>query len=247
MNKALFILAGANGSGKTSLYKKIKNVLGDMPFVNADEMLKEVTGENDPANAKFGQDLANEKIEKCFAKEESFCFETVFSHESKIDLIKRAKLLGYTVSIYFTHLSDPIQNIVRVKRRLELGGHDVPEDKILARIPRTIANVKTSLQFVDEFYLFENDYSAGHRLVAHKRPLSIIVINLDAPTWAKDMVRIGSETKVAPVKTQASSSRKDSSSKKTRHKTCVRCKRFLRGKTRPYYGICSICEPKLNR
>ena len=201
--KALFILAGANGSGKTSLYRKIKGVLGDMPFVNADEMLKELTGANNPTDAKFGQELANNKIETCFSKEESFCFETVFSHESKIELIKRAKLLGYTVSIYFTHLNDPAQNIIRVKRRFELGGHDVPEEKILSRIPRTLENVKSALHLVDEFYLFENDYSSGHYLVAHKKPLSTIVINVNAPAWAKDMVRIGNATKTASTKFQS--------------------------------------------
>jgi predicted ABC-type ATPase len=245
MKKALFIFAGANGSGKTTLYKQNKEVFGDLLFVNADEMLKEVTGSSDPTNAKFGQDLANQAIENCFAKEESFCFETVFSHISKIDLIKRAKLLGYTVSLYFTHLSDPVQNLARVKRRLELGGHDVPEDKILSRIPRTLENVKAALSFVDDFYVFDNDYINGHQLVAYKKPLSPIKINLDAPSWARALVKIGSEKNEIKNKGGTVTQIRQSLTPKKRYKTCVRCGRFLRGKTRPHYGVCSICEPKI--
>jgi len=251
MNKALFIFAGANGSGKTTLYKRYKHIFGDLPFVNADEMLKKVTGENDPTNAKFGQELANIKIEECFANEASFCFETVFSHESKVELVKRAKLLGYTVSIYFCHLSDPSQNIARVKHRTEQGGHDVPEDKIVSRIPRTLNFVRYALQFADDFYLFDNSFLNGHQLVAHKKPLSLAVISPDAPDWAKVMIK-GAASKtssqlslVTESTVNQGSSQKESKSK--RYKKCVRCGRFLRGKIRPSFGVCSICEPKIHR
>ena len=245
MKKALIIFAGGNGSGKTTLYGRIKHVFGEIPFVNADEMLKEVTGTQDPANAKFGQELATRKIEECFGDGESFCFETVFSHESKIALIKRAKLLGYTVSLYFTHLTNPNDNVIRVKRRKDLGGHDVPAEKILTRIPRTLANVKASLHLVDEFYLFANDYTSGHYLVAYKRPLSGIIVNADAPPWAKEMVRFGASLRVDTAKESKAPAMRIAG--KTRHQRCIRCKRFLRGKIRRFHGVCSICEPKIRR
>lgn len=246
MHKALFIFAGANGSGKTTLFKSYRHVFGDLPFVNADEMLKDTIGSNDPTNSKFGQELANRKIEECFANEESFVFETVFSHESKIDLIKRAKHLGYTVSIYFCHLSDPSQNVLRVQHRVQNGGHDVPEGKIISRIPRTLENVKQAIQFVDDFYLYDNSYTKGHQLVAYKKPLSLVTSFPDTPGWAINLIKgaapyLGQEERksdaepFSPDKPNAS------------YRKCLRCGRPLRGKIRPSHGVCSICEPKLNR
>jgi predicted ABC-type ATPase len=238
MEKALFIFAGANGSGKTSLYKKHESIFLGMPFVNADEMLRAVTGSNDPSNAKFGQRLASDKIEECFSKGSSFVFETVFSHKSKIDLVKRAKSLGYTVSIYFCHLSDPANNVARVQQRVEQGGHDVPEDKITSRIPRTFENIKTALQFVDDFYLFDNSYTRGHQLVAQKKPQAEIIVEPDAPDWARELIKTGHDI------TELTSEE----SPVTLHlvyEQCIRCGRPLRGKLRQSYGVCSICQPKL--
>lgn len=237
MEKAIFIFAGGNGSGKTSLYRRYRNIFKNLPYINADEMLKEVLGNNDPSNAKFGQDLANKKIEECLEKGESFVFETVFSHESKIELIKRAKLLGYTVSFYFCHLSSPQLNILRVKKRVEEGGHSVPEDRIVTRIPRTLKNVHVALRFADDFYLFDNSYSNGFQLVVYKRPRSSIVIDSAAPDWAIKMSRIESAKSLRKRRI-----RKNSLSRRKLYKNCIRCRRPLRGGVRRNFGVCSRCE-----
>lgn len=63
---------------------------------------------------------------------ERFSFETVMSHPSKLDFIKTAKANGYKVYLYFVSLADPIMNVERVNARVQLGGHDVPEDKIFS-------------------------------------------------------------------------------------------------------------------
>lgn len=249
--KSLFIFAGANGSGKTTLYNRHKERFSEMGYINADEILKSLTGINDPADAKFGQNLANQKIENYFAEEKSFVFETVFSHESKIELIKRAKLLGYSVSIYFCHTSDSSLNVSRVKRRVGLGGHDVPEDKILNRIPRTLKNIKSAISLVDEFYLFDNSSVDGHILVAHKSPLSNPVININAPSWAKELVQASGQTIKQSLKKMNYKNSlfvtANNIKTRTKHKKCHRCGRYLRGKIRPYYGVCSVCEPKIER
>lgn len=249
--KALYIFVGANGAGKTSLYTSYKEHFDSLPFVNADELLKEVTGNNDPSNAKFGQDLAKAKMEECFDEGKSFVFETVFSHESKIDLVIRAKELGYMVAIYFCHVGDSALNVARVKKRTELGGHDVPEDKILKRIPRTLENVRRAFSLVDSFFVFDNSSAVGHRLVAYKEIASSIIINSNAPAWAKNLTRIDkspaskSKQAVSPLMPNRGLGQ-TRSKERILYKACVRCGRFLRGKVRPHHGVCSICEPKLN-
>ena len=64
----------------------------------------------------------------------SFCFETVFSHESKIDFLARAKANGYKIILVYIHLFDANLNEARVKQRTSEGGHSVPIEKIHSRI-----------------------------------------------------------------------------------------------------------------
>jgi predicted ABC-type ATPase len=94
--------------------------------------------------------------ENMIAQGESFCFETVFSHESKIDFIAVAKAQGYTIILVYVHLADQSLNEARVYQRTLEGGHDVPAEKIHSRIPRTMKNIKTALPLVDEAWILDN-------------------------------------------------------------------------------------------
>jgi len=243
--KNLFIFAGANGSGKTTLYKRYEEIFRGIPYVNADELLKSLSGKNDPQDAQLGQFLANEKINQCLLSGESLCFETVFSHESKIALIERAKILGYRVTLYFTHLGSADENVTRVEERVKLGGHHVPENKIRSRIPRTLENVKKALKLVDDFYLFDNQYVSGHQLVAYKRPEALPVFLGTAPNWVKDLLNGSKRTSVINKADLVNVYAAAGYRHKGVHKKCARCGRFLRGKRRPRLGICSRCEPKI--
>ena len=80
----------------------------------------------------------------------------MFSHESKVDLIARAKGLGYKIILVYIHLIDSHLNEARVYQRTLEGGHDVPRKKIHSRIPRTMRNIKTTLAIVDEAWILDN-------------------------------------------------------------------------------------------
>ncbi len=64
----------------------------------------------------------------------SFCFETVFSHPSKIDFLAEAKALGYDIILIYIHLQNAELNLARVAQRVMQGGHSVPADKIINRL-----------------------------------------------------------------------------------------------------------------
>jgi len=81
---------------------------------------------------------------------------TVFSHESKIDFIARAKALGYKIILVYIHLMESSLNEARVHQLVTEGGHNVPSDKIYSRIPRTMENIKTALTLVDEAWILDN-------------------------------------------------------------------------------------------
>ena len=86
----------------------------------------------------------------------SFSCETVFSHPSKIELLKMAQLKGFRTYLYFVSTEYPEININRVATRVTEGGHDVPDDKIIERYQRCLDNVSQALPFLNRAYFFDN-------------------------------------------------------------------------------------------
>lgn len=90
------------------------------------------------------------------AQNKSFSFETVMSHTSKIDEIRQVVSLGYNAYLYFVCIDSPEVNVSRVNNRVEKGGHEVTEDKIIDRYYRTLENLHLALPHCYRAYLFDN-------------------------------------------------------------------------------------------
>lgn len=153
--KTLWVLVGGNGAGKTTFYEATLRPLG-LPFVNADIIAKEffptAPEEHSYEAAKLAETVRNDQL----MRGASFCFETVFSHPSKIDFLARAKVLGYRIVLVVTHVEDPAVNLARIRQRVLEGGHDVPADKVVARIPRTLENIGTAIPLCDDVRVLDN-------------------------------------------------------------------------------------------
>jgi predicted ABC-type ATPase len=116
-------------------------------------------------------------------------FETVFSHESKIYFIAQAKANGYRIILVYIHLFDSSLNEAKVKQRVSEGGHDVPTEKIHARIPRTMKHIKTALSIVDEARILDNsskDDPFRQIIVMKAGNYEVKVDHL--PEWASDLL-----------------------------------------------------------
>jgi predicted ABC-type ATPase len=94
--------------------------------------------------------------EELFAAGQSFSFETVMSHRSKIDFFARARAAGYRTYLYFIATESSHLNISRVHNRFALGGHDVPEIKIVERYQRCLELVAAALGHAYRAFLFDN-------------------------------------------------------------------------------------------
>ena len=115
--------------------------------------------------------------------EQSFSFETVMSHISKLEELEAAKELGYRIYLYFVCLDDPSTNISRVQNRVKKGGHNVAENKIVSRYTKTLENLLPALKLTDRAYLFDN--SDKMKLIAelHQGNLVICSAKEDLPNW----------------------------------------------------------------
>ncbi len=187
-NKPLaVILAGHNGSGKTTLWYK-KGLAGRfrIPLINADRIMMSVLPETIPGAKlpKWASDLrdtnkswmlvAQKSVEafvaRAMAEKVPFAMETVFSHwkilengsvESKIDLIRQMQSSDYFVLLIFVGLSNVQLSLGRVKTRVQEGGHDVDEQKLNQRFPRTQRAIKEAVRVADAAILIDNSLEAS--------------------------------------------------------------------------------------
>lgn len=116
----LTVYAGPNGSGKSTITPKFHEDF----YVNADDIKKT----KNVTDLKAAQ-MAEELRELCLQQGRSFSFETVLSTERNLNLMRRAKLKGYFIRGFFILTCSANLNVLRVKSRVALGGHDVPEEK----------------------------------------------------------------------------------------------------------------------
>ena len=112
-----------------------------------------------------------------------FTFETVMSHPSKIDFIKKAVESGYKTYLYFVSLENPELNIERVKARVQLLGHDVPEDKIESRYYRTMDLLFEAIKEVDKAYFFDNSGSKSVFFADYSNSVIEIFEPEKVPQW----------------------------------------------------------------
>lgn len=130
--------------------------------------------------------LAAELREQLLLEGRSFCFETVFSHSSKIDFAAKAKALGYQVVLVVIHVDPVSLNHARIAQRVRAGGHDVPADKVESRIPRTLNNLKTALPLCDAVLVLDNSSAeAPFRLLATLSDGQAVVHAESLPSWAE--------------------------------------------------------------
>jgi predicted ABC-type ATPase len=186
--KQLWLLVGGDGAGKSTFYQLVLEPLG-LPFVNADRLAKLVYPAAAEEHSYEAAMLAEQQRNTLLLSGASFCFETVFSHPSKIDFTARAKGLGYTVIMVLIHLEQAELNAARVAQRVQEGGHNVPTEKLLKRIPRLLDQVKTAIPLCDEVRVLDNS-SAENPF----RPVMTIKLGQaefhqhPLPGWAKQLL-----------------------------------------------------------
>ncbi len=187
--KQLWLLTGGNGAGKTTFYRLFLEPK-DVKLVNADVIAKKISPENPEKVSYEAAGLAERLREDLLYQGASFCFETVFSHESKIDFVGKAKAQGYEVVLVYIHLESPALNEGRVKQRVTEGGHDVPLAKLYNRIPRTMNNIAETLMLVDEARLLDNSSRQNpFQQIAIVKQGKCRILTAQTPEWAKKILK----------------------------------------------------------
>jgi predicted ABC-type ATPase len=177
----IVMFAGPNGSGKSTVTESFQ-VLPDFPsnYANADELAKTLVG--DPmAQSYVAARMVEQQRLEWMAQGQSFAFETVMSHPSKLIQLQQAKAMGYMVEIYYISTIDPRYNILRVADRVSAGGHDVPPQKIVERYYRSLALLPLAIEIADRVTLVDNTELPIECAQAWQGNIQAVVTNF--PNW----------------------------------------------------------------
>jgi predicted ABC-type ATPase len=140
----LYIIAGCNGSGKTTAsFTILPGLLNCKEFVNADSIAAGLSPFNPESVAIEAGKIMLTRINELLKAGVDFAFETTLATRSYLSLIKEAHALGYEVTLLFIWLDSPKAALQRVARRVAKGGHNIPKDVIERRYYRGISNLIT--------------------------------------------------------------------------------------------------------
>jgi len=176
----LVVLAGPNGAGKTTFFHVHIEASG-LRFLNPDLLAQELKLQ--PAEAAQALDALRQTL---VAQRENFVFETVFSDPvgAKLAFLKAAVKTGYTVILCFIGIAGPATSDERVAMRVSQGGHDVPQAKLVARYPRTMANLQKTIRALPHVFIFDNeDLRIPYRKVAVFEHGKAVHQTTAPPTW----------------------------------------------------------------
>lgn len=154
----LYIISGANGSGKTTTaLTLLPKILYIVEYVNADEIAKGISPFNPESVAIQAGKIMLKRLAYLADEGFDFAFETTLSSRNYRRFIINCKNRGYLINLVYFWISSPELAILRVKRRVESGGHHIPETVIRRRYDRGLINLfELYLPLCDNWVIYDN-------------------------------------------------------------------------------------------
>jgi predicted ABC-type ATPase len=213
MAARIFVLAGVNGAGKSSIGGAALQAR-KVPCFNPDLAARTLL----EANPSLTQEAANAQawemgragLERALAEGLNFAFETTLGARTLPDMLLAGARQGAQVHVWYAGLASPEKHIARVKERVIAGGHDIPEDKVRARYVSSRANLIRLLPHLASLRVYDNSIDGDPK--AGVRPQPVLVLYLEGgqivshialdqvPQWAKPVVAAALTLRASPAR-----------------------------------------------
>lgn len=129
-------------------------------------------------------DIAEFIRQQLLVNEISFSYETVMSHESKIEFLKLARNNGYKVYLYYVSTEDPEINISRVNVRVAQSGHSVAPETVKDRYYKSLKQLKSAVKNSDTAYFWDNSSTTSILIAQVKNGSEVEIIDTSkVPNW----------------------------------------------------------------
>lgn len=197
----IYVLAGTNGAGKSSIAGAMF-LAHDTEYFNPDEAASLILSANPGITQAEANSAASSQgkrlLERAISERLNFAFETTLGEHTIPALLASALSAGVEVRIWYVGLSSPELHIARVRARVARGGHDVPEARIHDRYDRSRLNLIQLMPRLTELCVYDNSEEADPAEGATPQPELVlhmargrIVSSCDlavTPEWAKPIL-----------------------------------------------------------
>jgi predicted ABC-type ATPase len=197
----IYVLAGVNGAGKSSIGGAAFRDFG-ADYFNPDEfavalLMSQSTVSQTEANAAawmHGRNL----LERAIAQHLDFALETTLGGSTIPKLLMQAAAKGVAIRVWYVGLSSPELHIARVRARVAKGGHHIPETDIRRRFVHSRLNLIELLPKLAALRVFDNSTDADP--AAGRTPTPALILSMEhgrivepkdlrqTPDWAKPVV-----------------------------------------------------------
>jgi predicted ABC-type ATPase len=197
----LYVLAGVNGAGKSSIGGAALQVSG-AEFFNPDIAARRLRKQQSGLSAEQANGLAwtlgRRGLEKALAEGLSYAFETTLGGTSIVKLLLDGARDGAQVHVWYAGLATPELHLRRIKARVAAGGHDIPEAKVRERFDASRSNLVRLMPHLASLRLYDNSFEADPR--AGRRPQPVLLLQMQSgriighaplrsvPAWAKPLL-----------------------------------------------------------
>jgi predicted ABC-type ATPase len=186
----LYILAGPNGTGKTTFYSFAVQsgfIDKDLPFINVDLITQQLGGYSEENYIKAGE-IYRTVVKTYIDSKSDFMIESNLADSRSYNWLSLIKSNNYDLVLYFLSTDDVMINIGRVQRRVSEGGHDVAESIIRNRYSLSHSYLKNKLSEFKEIYLIDN--STDTPQIQVKLIDGVIEKNQNLQSWVKEIISI---------------------------------------------------------
>ena len=197
----IYVLAGTNGAGKSSIAGAMFLHAGAAYF-NPDDAARLIRARTPGLTREQANGAAWREgvrlLERAIAQRRVFAFETTLGGNTITALLERALSAGLEVRIWYIGLSSPELHLARVRARVARGGHDIPESRIRARYDSGRLNLIRLLPRLTELRVYDNTAEADPQAGVAPEPQPILHARrgkvvwscplAETPEWAKPIL-----------------------------------------------------------
>jgi predicted ABC-type ATPase len=147
----LIILGGVNGVGKSSFWGAMQNLFPDILTINPDKINKEC-GNNPILGGKKSLKL----VQDCLNEKKDFAIESTLAGNTILKNIKKAKELGYNITLFYIGIESEEESLERIKNRVRKGGHNIPEEDVKRRYEKRLEDFMKVFPYCDDIDFYDN-------------------------------------------------------------------------------------------
>ena len=189
---AIYVLAGTNGAGKSSVVGSAFTAAG-AEYFNPDIAARQIRNANPGMSVEAANsaawNLGKRLLERAISDRGSFAFETTLGGATITALLEQASMRGTEVRIQYVGLNTPELHIARVRARVARGGHDIPEAKIRERFHQSRLHLIRLLPRLTELLVYDNSTEADPSTGAQPKPFLVLHMRKGSVVKTCDLAR----------------------------------------------------------